>query len=72
MVVGGKWRDAENGLDKGCLKAFVLVSQGSMTSINPTSAAAPFGGMKESGMGRDGSSEGINEYLETKLVGLSV
>ena len=30
------------------------------------------GGMKESGLGREGSSEGINEYLETKLVGLSV
>lgn len=30
------------------------------------------GGMKESGLGREGSSEGITEYLETKLVGLSV
>ncbi len=43
-----------------------------INDINPTSAAAPFGGMKESGIGREGSSEGINEYLETKLVGLSV
>lgn len=43
-----------------------------INDINPTSAAAPFGGMKESGLGREGSSEGINEYLETKLVGLSV
>jgi len=43
-----------------------------INDINPTSAAAPFGGMKESGLGREGSSEGINEYLETKLVGLSI
>ena len=43
-----------------------------INDINPTSAAAPFGGMKESGLGREGSSEGISEYLETKLIGLSV
>ena len=43
-----------------------------INDINPTSAAAPFGGMKESGIGREGSSEGIDEFLETKLVGLSV
>jgi len=40
--------------------------------INPTSAAAPFGGMKESGLGREGAREGIEEYLETKLGGLSI
>ena len=28
--------------------------------------AAPFGGTKHSGMGREGGSEGIHEYLETK------
>jgi succinate-semialdehyde dehydrogenase/glutarate-semialdehyde dehydrogenase len=27
---------------------------------------APFGGMKQSGLGREGGSEGIEEYLETK------
>jgi succinate-semialdehyde dehydrogenase/glutarate-semialdehyde dehydrogenase len=43
-----------------------------INDINPTSAAAPFGGMKESGIGREGGQEGIAEYLETKLVGLSV
>jgi succinate-semialdehyde dehydrogenase/glutarate-semialdehyde dehydrogenase len=43
-----------------------------INDINPTSAAAPFGGMKESGMGREGSREGINEYLETKLGGFSI
>lgn len=43
-----------------------------INDINPTAAAAPFGGMKESGQGREGSQEGIYEYLETKLGGFSV
>jgi succinate-semialdehyde dehydrogenase / glutarate-semialdehyde dehydrogenase len=43
-----------------------------INDINPTSAAAPFGGTKESGLGREGGREGIAEYLDTKLVGLSV
>ncbi|MEM8862110.1 MAG: aldehyde dehydrogenase family protein, partial [Chloroflexota bacterium] len=40
--------------------------------INRTSAAAPFGGMKSSGLGREGAREGIMEYLETKLGGFSI
>ena len=43
-----------------------------VNDINPTSAAAPFGGMKESGLGREGASEGIEEYLETKLGGFAI
>ena len=43
-----------------------------INDINPTSAAAPFGGMKESGMGREGAREGLTEYLETKLGGFSI
>ena len=43
-----------------------------INDINPTSAAAPFGGMKESGLGREGAREGIEEYLETKLGGFSL
>ncbi|SCX09362.1 NAD-dependent succinate-semialdehyde dehydrogenase [Mycolicibacterium fluoranthenivorans] len=30
--------------------------------------AAPFGGVKESGFGREGGTEGIEEYLETKYI----
>jgi succinate-semialdehyde dehydrogenase/glutarate-semialdehyde dehydrogenase len=34
--------------------------------------AAPFGGVKQSGYGREGGFEGIGEYLETKYVALSL
>jgi succinate-semialdehyde dehydrogenase/glutarate-semialdehyde dehydrogenase len=43
-----------------------------INDINPTGAAAPFGGMKSSGLGREGGHEGLSEYLETKLGGFSV
>ncbi len=43
-----------------------------INDINPTAAAAPFGGMKESGLGREGGREGIAEYLETKLGGFAI
>ena len=33
-----------------------------------SNAAAPFGGVKQSGVGREGGLEGIHEYLETKYV----
>src|SRR5205085_322866 len=34
--------------------------------------AAPFGGIKQSGFGREGGSEGIEEYLETKYVAVNL
>jgi succinate-semialdehyde dehydrogenase/glutarate-semialdehyde dehydrogenase len=37
-----------------------------------SNAAAPFGGIKQSGFGREGGSEGIDEYLQTKYVALTV
>jgi len=36
----------------------------------PASPVAPFGGFKESGLGREGSHQGIEEFLETKLVSI--
>jgi succinate-semialdehyde dehydrogenase/glutarate-semialdehyde dehydrogenase len=49
------------GLDTG----MVGINQGMIS--NP---AAPFGGVKASGFGREGGVEGIQEYLETKYVGI--
>jgi succinate-semialdehyde dehydrogenase / glutarate-semialdehyde dehydrogenase len=49
------------GLDFG----MVGINQGIVS--NP---AAPFGGMKASGFGREGGFEGIEEYLETTYVGI--
>jgi succinate-semialdehyde dehydrogenase/glutarate-semialdehyde dehydrogenase len=37
-----------------------------------SNAAAPFGGVKQSGFGREGGFEGISEYLETKYVAMSL
>jgi succinate-semialdehyde dehydrogenase/glutarate-semialdehyde dehydrogenase len=40
-----------------------------MTGLNMgviSNAAAPFGGVKQSGLGREGGLEGIHEYLDTK------
>jgi succinate-semialdehyde dehydrogenase/glutarate-semialdehyde dehydrogenase len=34
--------------------------------------AAPFGGIKQSGFGREGGAEGIEEYLETKYVAINL
>jgi len=42
-----------------------------MVGINEgliSNAAAPFGGVKESGLGREGSHQGMEEYLETKYL----
>ncbi len=54
---------AYEGLETG----MVGVNQGVVS--NP---AAPFGGVKASGFGREGGAEGIEEYLETKYVGVAL
>jgi succinate-semialdehyde dehydrogenase/glutarate-semialdehyde dehydrogenase len=37
-----------------------------------SNAGAPFGGVKQSGIGREGGNEGIAEYLETKYVAINL
>ena len=37
-----------------------------------SNAGAPFGGVKQSGYGREGGPEGMHEYLETKYVAMNV
>ncbi|MFC4002692.1 NAD-dependent succinate-semialdehyde dehydrogenase [Prauserella oleivorans] len=46
-----------------------------MVGINTglvSNPAAPFGGIKASGFGREGGNEGIDEYLETKYMALNI
>jgi len=59
---------------KTAIKAFESLRFGiiGINDVNPTSATVPFGGMKDSGLGREGGHEGLDEYLETKVAGISL
>ena len=52
------WRVAE-ALEAG----MVGINEGLISN-----AAAPFGGVKESGLGREGSHQGMDEYMEVKYL----
>ena len=56
--IGRVWRMAER-LDYG----IVGINEGIISN-----EAAPFGGMKASGVGREGSKYGMDEYLEIKYL----
>jgi succinate-semialdehyde dehydrogenase / glutarate-semialdehyde dehydrogenase len=56
--IGRIWRVAE-GLEYG----IVGINEGIIST-----EIAPFGGMKESGIGREGSKDGIEEFLEVKYL----
>ena len=56
--IGRVWRVAE-GLEYG----MVGINEGIIST-----AEAPFGGVKESGLGREGSHHGVEEYLEIKYL----
>ncbi len=43
-----------------------------VNEIRIGAAEAPFGGVKASGLGREGGREGLDEYLETKLIAMRV
>jgi succinate-semialdehyde dehydrogenase/glutarate-semialdehyde dehydrogenase len=60
------------GLDRALRVAEAI--EAGMVGINRgviSDPAAPFGGIKESGFGREGGSEGIEEYLDTKYIALT-
>ena len=52
------WRVAE-ALEAG----MVGINEGMFSN-----EVAPFGGVKQSGLGREGAQEGLDEYLETKFI----
>jgi succinate-semialdehyde dehydrogenase/glutarate-semialdehyde dehydrogenase len=58
----GRAFDVAERLDVG----MVGLNQGIVANVG-----APFGGVKQSGFGREGGPEGIEEYLETKYVALN-
>ena len=62
-------RDVKRALARlrGARDGMVGLNQGMVS--NP---AAPFGGVKQSGFGREGGYEGIEEYLETKYVAINL
>src|SRR4051812_35902515 len=58
-------------------RAFRVIEglQTGMVGLNQgmvSNASAPFGGVKHSGVGREGGAEGVEEYLETKYVAMNV
>ena len=44
----------------------------SIGDFSPATVLCPFGGMKQSGIGREGGREGILEYMESKYVSLAI
>jgi succinate-semialdehyde dehydrogenase / glutarate-semialdehyde dehydrogenase len=56
------------------IKAYETLQYG-IVGINdglPSAAQAPFGGLKESGIGREGSKHGLDEFLELKYVSIQL
>jgi succinate-semialdehyde dehydrogenase/glutarate-semialdehyde dehydrogenase len=61
------------GLDRGLRVSEAL--EAGMVGLNQgvvSNPAAPFGGIKESGLGREGGMTGIEEFLETKYIGVKM
>ena len=58
---------ARSASARGWRPGMVGLNQGMVSN-----AAAPFGGVKQSGFGREGGHEGIEEYLEVKYVAMNV
>ncbi|CAN5420218.1 NAD-dependent succinate-semialdehyde dehydrogenase [soil metagenome] len=60
------------GLDRALRVAEAI--EAGMVGVNRgviSDPAAPFGGIKQSGFGREGGTEGIEEYLDTKYIALT-
>ncbi|WJY22122.1 NAD-dependent succinate-semialdehyde dehydrogenase [Fontisubflavum oceani] len=50
-------------LNEGLQYGMIGINSGLITTVE-----APFGGVKESGMGKEGGSQGLDDYLDTKYV----
>ena len=56
-------REVDEALDYGMVGA---------NEVAITSEVIPFGGVKESGLGREGSKYGMDDYMEMKYICMSV
>ena len=68
LVAYGFTRDLNRGLR---LTEQVDVGMFGLNTGIVSNPAAPFGGVKQSGLGREGGLEGIEEYLETRYIGIA-
>ncbi len=76
----GQANDTEYGLisyvfggDRGQAMQVAERLDAGMVAVNRglvSDPAAPFGGVKQSGLGREGAMEGMHEYLESKYIGV--
>ena len=62
-------RDLSRALRVSEALEFGMVAVNAGVVSNP---AAPFGGVKQSGLGREGGAEGIEEFVEVKYVGIAL
>ena len=64
----GAWVDIDRSLRLGERMEVGMVGLNTGLVSNP---AAPFGGVKQSGVGREGGHEGLLEYLESKYIAVN-
>jgi succinate-semialdehyde dehydrogenase / glutarate-semialdehyde dehydrogenase len=55
------------GIEAGIEAGMVGINRGLLSD-----PAAPFGGVKQSGLGREGGFDGVHEFLQTKYIGVEI
>ena len=71
---GNKMTTPSTPLFKRAIRTAEALESG-MVAINRgviSDPAAPFGGVKQSGLGREGGFAGIHEFLESKYIGVEI
>ena len=64
MFLGMMWGDYQDGENTLLFKR----KKSGVNSGKISMAQAPFGGIKQSGFGREGGKQGIDEYLQHKYI----
>lgn len=73
--IAGQWQPAGGAMTCASKEAFGPVAplthftdEAEVIAAANSAEAAPFGGVKESGCGREGSTHGLDDYLHTKYL----